>query len=166
MANKITVTSTDQLESIFPELEDSARYSEGKKFKRVLDGAFKSGLTFDVVNLPKDSPEFFKAKDGRLYATLISRPGKGGTYIKKVDLNKNVVNSTGPSISATGWQQIAQVFGKLLGGTDANNELTYLKTCGRCGGTGKIDYVRDPSNDGTCWQCLGTGKFLEPKKGK
>lgn len=171
MANKtiVTVTSVDQLESLFPELETSNRYSDGKKFRPGIKKAFESGFAFDaiLVDDPKnaDPSEFFRTPSGKLYAALIVHKGeKSGTAIKNVNLNKHVVNRTGNGVAMTDWSQMAQIIGKMMGGTYASNQLTNFVTCDKCGGTGKV-YTRTRGED-TCWKCSGVGKFLEPKKGK
>lgn len=171
MANKttVTVTSVDQLENVFPELERSKHHSEGKKFEPGIKKAFESGFAFDVILVddPKnaDPSEFFRTPSGKLYAALIVHKGeKRGTAIKNVDLGIHVVNRTGNGVSSTNWSQMAQIIGKMMGGTYASNQLADIKKCDRCNGTGKV-YTRTRGED-TCWECLGAGKFLIPKKGK
>jgi hypothetical protein len=179
MSKNFTATKVSDLVANFPEL------SRSDKFKKVIDSAFKAGFSLEIqLSGPTTG---FKSASGKVMNCRISRNGKAflikpmyfthtSVTLQTYESQKDRFLSFDPSVTdgsvngvpthpgsmvqtqVTSWAQLAQTFGNLI---KDDMKLVSTHTCIKCGGSGKINRFSHIAN-GTCFQCMGVGKWIEP----
>jgi hypothetical protein len=180
---KNIIKSTKDLINFFPELN----YTD--KYKKKINEVLKTGrFQFEVET--KEVLKCFESKRGLQYKSRISYNSNAflfkiteivngsvtmGDYndcpekFISIETVSNGYNKIGNDtyltyqakyehVENTTWFELAKLIGKLI-----KNDLVEVCSCTRCNGTGLIPQFKH-YNDGICFECLGIGKWFEPKK--